>query len=65
MIGLVTLPASVPRLMAARGNWLLQTLQSYHVDKVITSVSLTDEDEDEITVSCDEGVKILLQKSSF
>ena len=49
------------------GSYILlrNKLQSYHVDKVIMSVSLTDEDGDEITVSCDEGVKILLQKSSF
>ena len=34
-------------------------------DKVITSISWTDEDGDEIAVKCDEDVKILLQTSSF
>ena len=46
-------------------NLLMKKLQSYHVDKVITSVSWTDEDGDEIAVKCDEDVKILLQTSSF
>ena len=45
------------------GSYILlrNKLQSYHVDKVIMSVSRTDEDEDEITVKCE----ILLQTSSF
>ena len=46
-------------------NLLMKKLQSYHVDKVITSISWTDEDGDEIAVKCDEDVKILLQTSSF
>ena len=46
-------------------NLLMKKLQSYHVDKVITSISWTDEDGDEIAVKNDEDVKILLQTSSF
>ena len=34
VIGLATLPASVPRLMTARGNWLLQ-LQSAEEDAAV------------------------------
>ena len=45
-------------------NLLRKKLQSYHEDKVITSVSWTDEDGDEIIVDNDEDVKVVVQNCS-
>ena len=45
-------------------NLLRKKLQSYHDDKVITSVSWTDEDGDEIIVDNDEDVKVVVQNCS-